>query len=68
MHRDADVLSQYLFYKWIMLVRFQRLRVALVAAEMFCVAYINAEEFTLKTRFPENEKSDRENVCMLKNM
>lgn len=41
-----------------MLVRFQRLRVALVAAEMFCVAYINAKEFTLKTRLPENEKSD----------
>lgn len=46
-HKDADVLPQYLFYKWIMLVRFQRLRVALVAAQMFCVAYINTEEFPL---------------------
>lgn len=41
-----------------MLVRFQRLRVALVAAQMFCVAYINTEEFSFKMRFPRFEKSD----------
>lgn len=57
-HKDADVLSQYLCDKWIMLVRFQRVRVALVAAQMFCVAYFNTEEFLFQVRFPPFEKSD----------
>ena len=51
-----------------MLVRFQRVRVALVAAQMFCVAYFNTEEFPFKMRFPPFEESDIQTdemiVCM----
>lgn len=35
-----------------MLVRFQRLGAALVAAQMFCVEYINAEEFPFENEIP----------------
>ena len=44
-HKDSDVLSQYFCDKWIMLIGFQRLEVALVVAQMFCAAYISSEEF-----------------------
>lgn len=52
LYTDADVLSHYLFYKWIMLVRFQRVRAALVAAQMFCVEYINTEESLFENEIP----------------
>lgn len=53
-----------------MLVRFQRLRVALVAAQMFCIAYINTEEFPFLRQDTHNLRSVRvrENDCLHQNV